>query len=98
MKTSYGWKLLKGAPFAWKWQRGDVSPHTGGDLQAALSRIKAKTFVMPMSSDMFFPPADCQAEWRLIPNAEFRPIQGTSHCSAPIRMRSVSSISTWVSC
>jgi homoserine O-acetyltransferase len=28
-----------------------------------------------MSSDMFFPPADCQAEWRLIPDAEFRPIQ-----------------------
>ena len=24
---------------------------------------------------MFFPPADCQAEWRLIPEAEFRPIQ-----------------------
>ena len=60
---------------AWKWQRGDVSRHTGGDLRAALGRIKAKTFVMPMSSDMFFPPADCQAEWRLIPEAEFRPIQ-----------------------
>jgi len=60
---------------AWKWQRGDVSRHTNGDLRAALGRIKAKTFVMPMSSDMFFPPADCQAEWRLIPNAEFRPIQ-----------------------
>jgi homoserine O-acetyltransferase len=60
---------------AWKWQRGDVSRHTGGDLRAALGRIKAKTFVMPMSSDMFFPPSDCQAEWRLIPNAEFRPIQ-----------------------
>jgi homoserine O-acetyltransferase len=60
---------------AWKWQRGDVSRHTGGDLRAALSRIKAKTFVMPMSSDMFFPPADCQAEWRLIPDAEFRPIE-----------------------
>lgn len=60
---------------AWKWQRGDVSRHTGGDLRAALGRITAKTFVMPMSSDMFFPPADCQAEWRLIRNAEFRPIE-----------------------
>ena len=60
---------------AWKWQRGDVSRHTGGDLRAALGRIKAKTFVMPMSSDMFFPPADCQAEWRLIPDAEFHPIE-----------------------
>jgi len=60
---------------AWKWQRGDVSRHTGGDLRAALQRIKAKTCVMPMSTDMFFPPADCQAEWRLIPDAEFRPIE-----------------------
>ena len=60
---------------AWKWQRGDVSRHTGGDLRAALGRIKAKTFVMPMSSDMFFPVADCQAEWRLVPDAEFRPIE-----------------------
>lgn len=59
---------------AWKWQRGDVSRHTDGDLRAALGRIKAKTFVMPISHDMFFPPDDCQAEWRLIPNAEFRPI------------------------
>jgi hypothetical protein len=49
--------------------------HTSGDLRAALGRVKAKTFVMPMSSDMFFSPADCQAEWRLLPDAEFRPIQ-----------------------
>ena len=62
---------------AWKWQRGDVSRHTGGDLQAALGRITAKTFVMPMSSDMFFPPADCEAECRLVSDAEFRPIQTT---------------------
>jgi len=60
---------------AWKWQRGDVSRPYSGDLRAALRRITAKTFVMPMSSDMFFPPADCQAEWRLIPDAEFRPIR-----------------------
>jgi homoserine O-acetyltransferase len=60
---------------AWKWQRGDVSRHTGGDLRAALTRIKARTVVMPMATDMFFPVADCQAEWRLIPRAEFKPIQ-----------------------
>jgi homoserine O-acetyltransferase len=27
---------------AWKWQRGDVSRHTGGELEAALGRIQAK--------------------------------------------------------
>jgi homoserine O-acetyltransferase len=59
---------------AWKWQHGDVARHTGGDLAAALGRIKAKTYVMPISHDMFFPPADCQAEQQLIANSEFRPL------------------------
>jgi homoserine O-acetyltransferase/O-succinyltransferase len=60
---------------AWKWQRGDVSRHTGGDLKAALSRISAKTFVMPINEDMFFPPRDCEVEQRLIRGSEFRPIR-----------------------
>ena len=36
---------------AWKWQRGDVSRNTGGDLASALGRIKAKTYVMPISHE-----------------------------------------------
>ncbi|MGD0472950.1 MAG: alpha/beta fold hydrolase [Candidatus Velthaea sp.] len=56
----------------WKWQRGDVSRNTGGDLRAALGRIKAKTFVMPIDEDMFFPPRDCEAEQKLIPGSELR--------------------------
>jgi pimeloyl-ACP methyl ester carboxylesterase len=52
---------------AWKWQRGDVSRHTDGDLAAALGRVRAKTFAMPIDEDMFFPVRDCQAEQRLIP-------------------------------
>ncbi|MBL8472027.1 MAG: alpha/beta fold hydrolase [Rhodocyclaceae bacterium] len=59
---------------AWKWQRGDVSRHTGGDLEAALGRIKAKTFVMPISHDMFFPPNDCLVEQQMIRGSEFRPL------------------------
>jgi homoserine O-acetyltransferase len=60
---------------AWKWQRGDVSRLTGGDLKAALGRIRAKTFVMPISDDMFFPPADCHAEQKLIAGSELRTIR-----------------------
>jgi homoserine O-acetyltransferase/O-succinyltransferase len=56
----------------WKWRHGDVSFHTGGDLPAALRRIKAKTYVVPFSRDMFFPPDDCEAEQKLIPNSKFR--------------------------
>ena len=55
---------------AWKWQHGDVSRHTGGDLAKALARITAKMFVMPISSDMFFPVNDCAAEQKLIKGSE----------------------------
>lgn len=60
---------------AWKWQHGDVARHAGGDLSAALGRITAKTFVMPISEDMFFPVRDCRAEQELIPESELRVIE-----------------------
>lgn len=63
---------------AWKWQRGDVARHTNGDLAAALGRITARMFVMPISEDMFFPVRDCAAEQHLIPNSELRVIDSIS--------------------
>ena len=59
---------------AWKWQRGDVARNTDGDLAAALGRVTAKMFVMPIDEDMFFPPRDCHAEQAMVPNSEFRVI------------------------
>lgn len=56
----------------WKWQRGDVSRITKGDLKAALGRMKAKVFVMPIDEDMFFPPRDCREEQKLIKDSELR--------------------------
>ena len=60
---------------AWKWQRGDVSRHTGGDLSEALGRVQAKTFVIPISEDMFFPVRDCQTEQKLVPDSELRVVE-----------------------
>jgi homoserine O-acetyltransferase/O-succinyltransferase len=60
---------------AWKWQRGDVARHTGGDLEAALARITAKTFVMPIDEDMFFPVRDCRAEQEMVKGSELRVVQ-----------------------
>ena len=60
---------------AWKWQRGDVSRHTDGDLDAALGRIKAKMYVMPIDEDMFFPHRDCKAEQERVPGSELRVIE-----------------------
>ena len=56
----------------WKWQEGDVARNTGGDLAAALGRITAKTFVMPIDEDMFFPVRDCAREAELVKGAELR--------------------------
>lgn len=63
---------------AWKWQRGDVARHTDGDLAAALGRITATTFVMPINEDMFFPVRDCAAEQALVPGSELRVIDSVS--------------------
>jgi homoserine O-acetyltransferase/O-succinyltransferase len=57
---------------SWKWQRGDVARHTGGDLAAALRRITAKTFVIPIDEDLLFPPRDCAPEQELIAGSELR--------------------------
>jgi homoserine O-acetyltransferase/O-succinyltransferase len=58
----------------WKWQRGDVARHTGGDLAAALGRITAKTFVLPIDEDMFFPIRDHVTEQAHIKGSELRVI------------------------
>lgn len=58
-----------------KWQRADVSRHAGGNLTRALSRVEARTMVMPISHDGFFPPHECEADCRLVPEALFRVIQ-----------------------
>jgi homoserine O-acetyltransferase/O-succinyltransferase len=60
---------------AWKWQRGDVARHTGGDLDAALGRVTAKMFVMPIDEDMFFPVRDCKAEQEHVKGSELRVVQ-----------------------
>jgi homoserine O-acetyltransferase/O-succinyltransferase len=59
------------------WLRCDVSdnPIYQGDYQAALSAIQAKTLVMPATTDLYFTPEDCAAEAKLIPNAEYYPIE-----------------------
>jgi homoserine O-acetyltransferase len=56
-----------------KWRRADVA--RGGDLAAALGRIRAKTYVVPFSHDGLFPVADCEAEQRLIPGSELRVVE-----------------------
>ncbi len=57
---------------AWKWQHGDVSRLTNGDLSSALGRIKAKVLILAIDEDMLFPPRDCEADQKLTLNSEMR--------------------------
>lgn len=60
----------------WTWQHGDISANElyGGDFKRALGAIKAKAYVMPGKTDLYFPPEDSQFEVAHMPNAEFIPI------------------------
>jgi homoserine O-acetyltransferase len=56
------------------WMRSDVGTVMDGDTHAALRSIRAKTLVMPSTSDLYFTVDDCAAEAALIPGSEFRPL------------------------
>jgi homoserine O-acetyltransferase/O-succinyltransferase len=60
----------------WTWQNGDISDNElyGGDFVKALGAIKAKTYVMPGHTDLYFPPEDSEFEVANMPNAKFIPI------------------------
>lgn len=55
-----------------KWRDNDLSRLGGGDLKTALARIKAKTFVIAIEEDVFFPLKDVAAEQKLTPNSELK--------------------------
>jgi homoserine O-acetyltransferase/O-succinyltransferase len=58
------------------WLQCDVSknPIYHGNYPAALAAIRAQTWVMPGSTDLYFTPDDCAAEAALIPQAVYHPI------------------------
>jgi len=58
------------------WMKSDVSASAehAGNLAAALGAIRARTLIMPSSTDLYFPPEDCAADARAIPGARILPI------------------------
>jgi homoserine O-acetyltransferase/O-succinyltransferase len=70
----------------WTWKAGDISDNTvyGGDLAAALGAIKARTIVLPVDNDRYFPPVDSEYEARHIPGAECRVIRSAWGHMAPM--------------
>lgn len=61
----------------WTWQHADISANDkyGGNFEKALAAIKAKAFVMPASTDLYFPPEDSEYEVAHMPNAELRVVK-----------------------
>jgi homoserine O-acetyltransferase len=57
-----------------KWRDGDVSRNAGGDLAAALGRIKARTVAIAIDEDVFFPLEDIEADQKLAPGATLKRI------------------------
>lgn len=60
-----------------KWKGGDVARLAGGDLEAALSRIQARVFVIAIDEDGFFPLADIAREQALIANSELKRVSSS---------------------
>ncbi|UJF35735.1 alpha/beta fold hydrolase [Paenibacillus hexagrammi] len=60
----------------WTGQHADISanPTYNGDFDKALKSIKARSCIMPGSTDLFCTADDNEYEAKLIPNAVFRPI------------------------
>ena len=59
------------------WQRADISANGTyqGDFTRALAAIEARAIVMPVSTDLYFPPEDSQREVAHLRRAELRVIE-----------------------
>lgn len=78
----------------WTWERGDISdnPAYGGDFRAALRACTARTIILPVDLDRYFPPVDARFEARQMPNAECRVIRSDWGHMAPMNPGDVPAI------
>jgi len=58
------------------WQRHNIGDTAGfeGDVERALSSIRARVLYLPGETDMYFPITDAEYERQFIPDVDFRPI------------------------
>jgi len=78
----------------WTWQHADISNNAtyGGDFEAALGAIKARTIVAPVDNDRYFPPADSEYEAQHIKGAKCRVISSVWGHMAPMNPRDIPAI------
>lgn len=54
-----------------KWQSANLAAHADGDIRKVLRSVTARTCVIALQDDMFFPPRDCADDAVSIPSASF---------------------------
>lgn len=78
----------------WTWQHADVSDNGiyRGDFERALRCIRARAIVMPISTDLYFPPYDNAREVHLMEKAKLRIFDSPwGHCGgSPGRLKDFS--------
>lgn len=76
----------------WTWENGDISDNAlyNGNFEAALAATKARTIILPVDLDRYFPPVDAEYEARHMPNGECRVINSIWGHMAPINLGDVS--------
>lgn len=57
------------------WLSGDVGRDRPGGYDAALRSVRARTIVLPSTTDAYFTLADAEVEASLVPGAELRPLR-----------------------
>lgn len=70
----------------WTWRENDISANTRyhGDFDAALGAIRAKTIVLPIETDRYFPPIDGEYEAAHIPDGVCRVLPSIWGHMAPL--------------
>jgi homoserine O-acetyltransferase len=80
----------------WTWEQGNISdnPLYKGDFEAALKAIKARTIILPVDTDRYFPPVDAEYEAQHIPNSACRVVKSAWGHMAPINAGDISGFDT----
>lgn len=78
----------------WTWLHCDISdnPTHRGNFEAALGAIKARTIVLPIDNDRYFPPADSEYEAQHIPGARCRVVSSIWGHMAPMNPNDIPAI------
>jgi homoserine O-acetyltransferase len=80
----------------WTWEQGDISDNSiyNGNFEAALGAIQARTIILPVDLDRYFPPVDAEYEAAHIPYGTCRVAKSIWGHMAPMNVGDVTQFDT----